>query len=146
MADQFYLPAVQKIVKADADFDSLDVRVMLCSSNTTADTERNISTISGFTTLDEYNGSGYARIDLASVAIAIDAGNNRVEIDYADGTFGSSVGAGVRQWVGLLFYVHVDGTAANDWPLCWKDLTANNGNGSAVNLTINAEGAFQVTI
>ena len=146
MANQWYLPAAQKLVKGELDFDLADLRVMLCMSNTTADTERNVSTLSGFTTLDKYDGSGYTDIDLGGVAIAIDAANSRVEIDYTDGTFGAAVGAGTRQWVGLLFYVRVDGTTANDYPVAWVDLTANNGNGGAVNLTVNAEGALQVSI
>lgn len=146
MADQWYLPAAQKLVKGDLDFDVADLRVMLCMSNTTADTERNVTNLAGFTTLDEYDGTGYARIDLGAATVTLDAANSRIEVDYADGTFGATVAAGTRQWVGLLFYVHVDGTTANDYPVAWKDLTPNNGNGGAVNLTINAEGALQVTI
>lgn len=146
MADQWYLPAVQKLFKADADFDSLDLRVMICMSNTTADTERNVSTLSGFTTLDKYDGTGYTDIDLAGVSIAIDAANSRVEIDYNDGTFGAAVGAGTRNWAGLLYYVRVDGTNANDWPVAWKDLAAGNGNGNPINLTVNTEGLLQGTI
>lgn len=146
MANQWYLPAAQKLAKGDLDLDTADLRVMLCMSNTTADTERNVSTLSGFTTLDEYDGSGYSRYDLGASSIAIDAGNSRVEIDYGDGTFGAAVGAGTRQWVGMLFYINVDGTNANDWPVAWADLTANNGNGGAVNITVNAEGALQLTI
>lgn len=146
MADQWYLPAAQKLAQGNLDFDTADVRVKLCMSNTTADTERNVANIAGFTTLDEFDGAGYTAVDLASVAVNIDAGNSRIEIDFADGTFGAAVSAGTRQWVGLLFYVRVDGTTANDYPVAWKDLTPNNANGGAVNLTINAEGALQITI
>lgn len=146
MADQWYLPAAEKLVKGDLDFDTVDLRVRLCMSNTTADTERNVSTMAGFTTIDPYDGSGYTDIDLAGVAIAIDAANSRVEIDYTDDSFGAAVGAGTRQWVGMIYYVRVDGTNANDWPVAWKDLTPANGNGGAVNLTVNAEGLLQATI
>jgi hypothetical protein len=146
MADQWYLPAAQKLLKGDLDFDTVDLRAMLCMSNTTADTERNVSTLSGFTTLDKYDGSGYTDVDLAGVAIAIDVANSRVEIDYNDGSWGAAVGAGTRNWVGILFYVRVDGTTANDWPVAWKDLTPANGTGGPVNLIVNAEGALQATI
>lgn len=146
MADQWYLPAAQKLAKADLDFDTVDLRVMLCMSNTTADTERNVTNLAGFTILDKFDGTGYTDIDLATVAVNLDAVNSRIEIDYADGSFGATVGAGTRQWVGLLFYVRVDGTTANDYPVAWKDLTPNNANGGAVNLTINAEGALQISI
>lgn len=145
MADFWYTPAKQKLAKGDLDFDTADLRVRICMSNTTADTDQDAATISAITTLDEYDGAGYTALDLASVSVNQDDANNRSEIDYADGTFGATVSAGTRQWVGLLYYVRVDGTNANDYPVAWKDLTAANGNGGAVNLTVNAEGLLQVT-
>jgi hypothetical protein len=145
MADFWYTPAKQKLAKGDLDFDTADLRVILCMSNTTADTDQDAASLSAITTLDEYDGSGYSRIDLAGAAVNQDDPNNRSEIDYSDGTFGATVGAGTRQWVGMCYYVRVDGTAANDYPVAWKDLTPANGNGGAVNLTVNAEGLLQVT-
>lgn len=145
MADFWYTPAKQKLAKGDLDFDTVDLRVKICMSNTTCDTEQDAANLAAFTTIDAYDGSGYTDLDLASVSVNQDDANNRSEIDYADGTFGAAVGAGTRQWVGLLYYVRVDGTNANDYPVAWKDLTANNGNGGAVNLTVNAEGLLQVT-
>lgn len=145
MANFWYTPAKQKLAKADLDFDTVDLRVKLCMSNTTCDTEQDVATLAGFTTIDEYDGSGYTALDLASVSVNQDDPNNRSEIDYADGTFGATVAAGTRQWVGMLYYVRVDGTNANDYPVAWVDLTAANGNGGAVNLTVNAEGLLQIT-
>lgn len=145
MADFWYTPAKQKLAKGDLDFDTLDVRAILCMSNTTADTDQDAATISAIGTLDEYDGSGYSRIDFAGAVVNQDAANNRAEIDYSDGSFGTTVAAGTRNWVGIIYYQHVDGTAANDIPIAWKDLTAANGNGGAVNLTVNAEGLLQVT-
>lgn len=145
MADFWYTPAKTKLAKADLDFDSVDLRAKLCMSNTTCDTEQDAANLAAFTTIDAYDGSGYTDLDLAGASVASDTGNDRAEIDYSDGTFGAAVGAGTRQWVGLLYYVRVDGTNANDYPVAWKDLTPNNGNGGAVNLTVNAEGLLQVT-
>lgn len=145
MADFWYTPAKQKLAKGDLDFDTADLRVKLCMSNTTCDTEQDAANLAAFTTIDAYDGSGYTDIDLAGIAVNQDDPNNRSEIDYNDGSFGATVGAGTRQWVGMLYYVRVDGTNANDYPVAWKDLTAANGNGGAVNLTVNAEGLLQVT-
>jgi hypothetical protein len=145
MADFWYTPAKQKLAKGDLDFDTVDLRVILCMSNTTADTDQDAATLSAITTLDEYDGSGYTRLDLAGIAVNQDDANNRSEIDYSDGSFGSAVAAGTRSWVGMCYYVRIDGTAANDYPVAWKDLTTANGNGGAVNLTVNAEGLLQVT-
>lgn len=145
MANFVYTPAKTKLAKGDLDFDVADLRVKLCMSNTTADTESDAANIAAFTTLDEYDGSGYTAIDLGSVSVASDLANDRAEIDYADGTFGATVGAGTRNFVGLLYYVRVDGTTSNDYPVAWVDLTPANGNGGAINLTVNAEGLLQVT-
>ena len=144
MADFWYTPAKQKLAKADLDFDSVDLRGILCSSNTTADTDQDAATIAAIGTLDEYDGSGYTRIDFAGITVTEDDPNNRSEIHVNTGTFGATVAAGTRNIVGLMFYVRVDGTDANDYPVAWKDLTPFNGNGGAVNFTENAEGVLQV--
>lgn len=144
MADFWYTPAKAKLAKGDLDFDVVDLRAKLCMSNTTCDTEQDAANLAAFTTIDGYDGAGYTDLDLAGAAVNTDLANDRAEVDYTDGTFGAAVGAGTRQWVGLLYYVRVDGTAANDYPVAWKDLTPNNGNGGAVNLTVNAEGLLQI--
>jgi hypothetical protein len=145
MADFWYTGAKAKLAKADLDFDSVDLRAKLCMSNTTADTDQDATNIAGIGTLDEYDGSGYAEIDFSGLVVNTDNPNNRAEIDVDDETFGAAVGAGTRNWVGILYYVRVDGTSSNDYPVAWKDLTPANGNGGAVNLTINGEGLLQVT-
>lgn len=147
MANFVYTPAKQKIAKGDADFDTLDVRAILVMTNTTADTDQDAATISAIGTLDEYDGSGYSRPDLGSSTITQDDTNNRSEIDYPDFTFGSAVAAGARQAAGFIIYVRVDGTPGNDWPVAWVDTGGFpfTGNGGAVNVTVNAEGALQIT-
>jgi hypothetical protein len=145
MADFWYTGAKLKLAKGDLDFDTADIRAKLCMTNTTADTDQDATNLTGITTIDEYDGSGYTEIDFAGAATAADNANDRAEIDYSDGSFGSAVGAGTRSWEGILIYCRVDGTAANDFPVAWIDLTNANGNGGAVNLTVNAEGLLQVT-
>lgn len=147
MASFWYTPAKTRLAKADLDFDSVDLRVKLLMSDTTADTEQDATNIDDITTLDEYDGSGYAEIDGANLTVAEDAANNRAEITIDAGTFGATVAAGTRNAVGMLVYVRVDGTAANDYPVAWIDSGGFpfNGNGGAVNLTPNAEGLLQVS-
>jgi hypothetical protein len=145
MAAFWYTPAKQKLAKGDLDFDTVDLRVKLVMTNTTTDTEQDAANLAAFTTIDEYDGSGYTAIDLAGISVNEDDANNRSEIDYSDGSFGATVGAGTRNWQALLYYVRVDGTNANDYPVAYIDVTAANGNGGAVNLTVNAEGLLQIT-
>lgn len=145
MADFWYTPSKQRLAQANADFDTVDLRGKLCMSNTTADTEQDAAVMADITTLDEYDGSGYSELDFAGITVTEDDANNRSEIHVDAGTFGSTVAAGTRSIVGLLYYVRVDGTDANDYPVAWKDLSTFNGNGGAINFTENAEGILQVT-
>lgn len=143
----WYTPAKQKVAKGDADFDTLDVRALMVMSNTTADTEVDAANLAAFTTLDEFDGSGYSRPDLGASTVTQDDPNNRSEIDYPDFTFGATVGVGTRQAVGHIIYVRVDGTAANDWPVAYVDTGGYpfDPSGAAVNVTNPAEGVLQVT-
>lgn len=147
MASFWYTPAKQKLAKGDADFDTLDVRAILCMTNTNADTAQDAATLTAIGGYDEYDGSGYSRPDLGASTITQDDGNDRSEIDYGDFTFGSTVAAGTRNAQGMIIYVHVDGTDGNDWPVAWIDTGGFPfaGNGGAVNVTVNAEGLLQVT-
>jgi hypothetical protein len=145
MADFVYTPAKQKLAKADLDFDSVDLRGRLCMANTTADTDQDAASITAIGTLDEFDGVGYTAIDFAGLTVTQDDPNNRSEIHVNAGTFGATIAAGTRNIVGLLYYVRVDGTNGNDYPVAWKDLTPFNGNGGAINFTENAEGILQIT-
>jgi hypothetical protein len=147
MANFAYTAAKQKIAKGDADFDTLDIRAILVMTNTDADTAQDAATITAIGVLDEYDGAGYARPDLGASTITQDDPNNRSEIDYPDFTFGASVAAGTRQAAGYVIYTRVDGTPGNDWPVGWVDTGGFpfSGNGGAVNVTVNAEGAIQIT-
>lgn len=147
MASIVYTGFKNRLLKGDVDFDTQDIRVILCMTNTTADTDQDANVLTGITTLDEYDGSGYTRATLTSEAVNQDDPNNRAEFDAADFTFGAAVGAGTRQAAGMVLYRHVDGTAANDQVIAWIDTGGFpfTGNGGAVNVTVNAEGLLQAT-
>lgn len=146
----WYTPAKERLAKGDLDFDEAghDIRLLLCMTNTTADTDQDAGTLSAITTLDEYDGSGYARAALTSQSVVRDDANNRAEITATSPvSFGATVAAGTRQAAGALAYRHVDGTAANDQPIAWIDTGGFpvNGGGGAFQLAINAEGLLQIT-
>ena len=150
MASFWYTGAKERILKGDVDLDEAghDIRVMLCMTDTTADTDQDALTIAGIGTLDEYDGSGYTRQPLASQSVVRDDANNRGEFTATSPIeFGATVGAGTRLAAGALVYRHVDGTAANDQPIAWIDSGGFpiNGGGGPFRITINAEGLLQAT-
>ena len=126
-----------------------DIRVMLLMTDTTADTQEDVATISAFTTLDEMDGSGYTRQALANEVVNEDAANNRAEFDADNAEFGS-VGAGTRSVAAALLYKHVTNDT-DSIPIAYIDTVSSGptfpfaGNGSTITLVWNAEGILQVT-
>ena len=119
-----------------------DIRVLLCDSTTTCDTEQDKATISGYTTLGELAGTGYARQALTSEAVNQDNPNNRAEFDAADATF-SSMAADNNDAVGALVYKHVTNDT-DSIPICWVEFAASQSfNGGDFTIQWNAEGIFQ---
>lgn len=140
--------------KAKADFlkglialQTDDIRALLVMTNTTADTEEDVATIGAFTTLDEFNGSGYSAGGLAFTgeAVSQDDPNNRGEFISNTPTF-SAIGAGTRQIQAMLIYKFVSSVSASQ-PLFFIDtggfpIAANGGD---VAVQPNAEGWVQTT-
>lgn len=130
--------------RGEIDLVNDDIRLALVSTNTTADTEDDVNLMNGFTTLDEYDGSGYARAALDNQAVNEDASNNRAEFD-ADDEVLSTIGAGTRSIEGGIIYNHAGADSAN-MPIAWvDDFTNFNGNGGNITFQWNAEGILQFT-
>lgn len=122
-----------------------DVRVALCMTNTTADTEEDVEFVGEISTLDEMDGANYVRKACGSQAVAADTTNNRGEFDFNDITW-TVLGAGTRQVAGYLIYIHVTNDA--DSPaLAWVDSGGFpfSANGGDFTIQVNAEGAIQHT-
>src|SRR3990167_9268304 len=107
MASLVYQNAIGKMMSGDLDLNTHDIRVALLMTNTTADTEQDVDLMNGFTTLDECNSTGYARVALASEAVNIDDTNNRAEFDAANSSFAGLGGDAVRAIQGALIYRHI---------------------------------------
>lgn len=147
MASFVFTNAKRALMAAEIDLHTGgdDIRALLVMTNTTADTEEDVATISAFTTLDEMDGSGYARQALGSEVVAADNTNNRGEFDAGDVTF-ASVGAGTRQVAAILIYKHVTNDS-DSIPLFYIDsggfpFAAAGGN---IQVAWNAEGVAQLT-
>ena len=147
MAAFAYTDITHKLATGSLDLDSVDIRVMCLMSNTTAGTEEDATNIAGISTLDEYDGAGYTELDLAGLALTKVAASNRTELDATDGTFAATVSAGTRSITAILFYVYVDGTTANDYPLVYDDTPSQfplNGDGGPLNISFDASGFLHV--
>lgn len=147
MTSHVFDNAKELLLKGDLDFDEAghDIRVMLCMTNTTADTEKDKATISGFTTLDEMDGANYVRKALANQLVSEDNPNNRGEFD-ADNVVWTALGAGTRQVAGIVVFRFVTNDT-DSIPIAWIDtggfpFTANGGD---VTVQWNAEGILQLT-
>lgn len=127
------------------DFGSGDFRIILCMTNTTADTDQDLQFVGSIGTLDEYDGATYARITLGGEVVNEDAANNRAEFDANDISW-PTLGAGTRQAAGMILYRFVTNDA--DSPLvAWIDTGGFPfaGNGGAVSVTWDAQGILQAT-
>lgn len=122
-----------------------DIRCALLMTNTTADTEEDVLTLATITTLDEYNGAGYARQALAGEVVTADGPNNRSLFDAVDPIF-AALGAGVRSAQGLLLFRQVTNDA-DSFPIAWYDAAPFpvNGNGLDLTIRINAAGLLAFT-
>jgi len=145
MSSFVYTRAKTLLGRGDLDLEAHDIRLLLVMTNTTANTEEDKTTISGFTTLDEMDGTGYARQALAGEAVNEDTTNNRAEFDATDATF-TAVGAGTRQVKAAILYRFITNDTDNI-PIAYIDsggfpFTANGGN---IVVQFNVEGIVQLT-
>ena len=118
-----------------------DLRFAIVMTNTTVDTETEIQFMAGFGTLDEYDGSGYARQSIASEAAAVDLTNSRFELTFDPLVF-AALGVGTRMATGLLQLLHVT-NASDSPPDVFYEVTDFDGNGEDVTFTPDAQGAMQ---
>ena len=126
--------------------DTPDIRIIPVMSSFTGETEKASINIADLTTLDEFDGVGYTRLDCASVTVAYDSGTHAINIDFTNGAgdeFGDPVTAGSEVVYGFVMYLYVDGTAANDILIGFTtDGAGVNANGGKLGLTIPALGWF----
>lgn len=146
MASAIPNSALVRLLTGDIDLNADDIRARLCMTNTTCDTEVDaINDLADYTTIDPADATGYADVALASEAVAADDANNRAEFDANDISFTGLGGDASRDYQGVLLYKYVDGTNANDLPLCFIDFTADiPSTATQVDVPWNAEGILQL--
>lgn len=142
MANFVYTKAADEIAKANIDWLNNDIRVILVNNTSTADTEEDVNTISGFATLGELSGTGYSRKVLGTKAVNRDDPNDRSEWDAADVVY-TGINAGTAQ--AAIIYKHVTNDT-DSIPLMYIDQTDFPivTNGGDVTLNFNVEGILQL--
>jgi hypothetical protein len=118
MANFVYTRAKKLTVDGGLNWGTNDIRALFVMTNSTADTQEDTTTISGFTTLDEFDGPSYGRKNL-SIVTAESTGNNTASASISTITW-PSLGVGSRSVKGLLIFKFVSGDSTNV-PLLWID-------------------------
>ena len=146
MASVVYNNAKKRLLDGSIDLDTHDIRVALLMTNTTADTEVDgINFISNFTTLDECNAGGYARVALTGEVVNTDDANDRAEFDANDVSFTGLAGNASRAIQGALIYKHVTNDA-DSIPICFVDFTADiPATATQIDVPWNVEGILQLS-
>lgn len=135
--------AKSRVMSADMDLNAEDMRLFLLMTNTTFDTDIDTDNTGSYT-LDEMDGTNYARQNLANEAVNTDDTNDRAEFD-ADDVSIASLGNGTRQMQGAGIHEFITNDAGS-FPLCWVEFSATiNPGGSTFSITWNAEGIVQLT-
>jgi len=146
MASAIPNSALNRLLSGGIDLDTDDIRARLCMTNTTCDTEIDaINDLADYTTIDPADATGYADVALASEAVNTDDTNDRAEFDATDLSFTGLGGDATRSYQGVLLYKYVDGTNANDLPLCFIDFTSDiPSTATQVDVPWDAQGILQL--
>jgi len=140
--------AKANLMNGGIDLNTDDIRVRLCMTNTTCDTEIDaINNLEDYTTIDVCDATGYADVALANEAVTADDTNNRGEFDADDASFTGLSGDATRDIQGALVYKYVDGTAANDIPIIFVDFASDiPKTATQIDVPWNAEGILQLAL
>lgn len=146
MANFWYTEAARALMEGELDLNATDdIRMAIVMTNTTADTEEDVTTIGGFTTLDEYDGSGYVSggQSLDNEVVNKDNANDRAEFDADDEVF-ASLGVGTRQAQAIIIYKFITSFSLS-LPLFFIDTGGFpfDGNGNDVTFQWNVQGIAQ---
>jgi len=145
MASLVFNIAKSGLMDGTIDLNSHDIRCALLMTNTTADTDTDVDTVSAITTLDECNSSGYARVALTGEAVNTDDTNDRAEFDANDVSFTGLGGNASRDIQGVLVYKHVTDDT-DSIPICFVDFTADiPSTATQIDIPWNSEGILQLS-
>lgn len=136
MPTQVFNIAKKGLLDGTIDLNDGTVRAVLVMTNTSVDTQEDVTTVSGFATLDEMNGSGFTwghggtGRKSPTVAVAQNDTDDRADVSCTPNPLTwASLGAGARSVQGILF-LKVGTTNDNDAiPLFFLNFTPAAANG-----------------
>jgi hypothetical protein len=146
VANFIYNEFKRALAAGEIDWETATVKVMLVRTGSTAGSERSADNLAAFTTINRYNGSGYADQAVTGRVLQENAGANRVELLAGNTTFPTLNGlTPPNEAIGAVYYVEFSGSDAGRMPAIWFDSSFPfNGSGSDVTLRPNAAGLAQL--
>lgn len=144
MASLVNLPGLLNLVTGVWPWaDASDIRARLLMTNTTADTQNNIATLSAYSDIDTFDGVGTTNnMAMSSFAGSVNSGSNRVELDAADIAWGA-LANGTRQIQGCLLFVFVTNDA-DSVPIVFVQFSSSiNPAGGSVTIVWDATGILR---
>jgi len=140
MPDFMYTLAQLKIANGEIDLDTDDIRALIVMSLTSAQTQDGVEFLASFTTLDEYDGAGYARQALTGKVASANTVTKRMHFT-SDNLVFAALAAGTREGFAIIFYKHVGADAVNI-PILYKMPSGFPflGNGENVTVAPHANG------
>lgn len=146
MANFWYTEGLRLALTGGLNAPSNTLRARLFRTGSTHGTEKDVTTMDGFTTKNECDGANYAAQTLANVAVSIDAGNNRVKITCDDPAW-TNLGANSS---GDNIACVIEKRVTDDTdspPILHIDQGGFpfNGSGSTVTLEVHADGLARLT-
>lgn len=143
MASFVFTDATRRFLAATHNMASADIRAALCMVGNNVSTLPNANFLSDLI-LAEYDGLGYARVQLTGLSLVENAVEGRTEL-HADNPIFPLLAPATFPAAGILFYVHVGADSAN-LPLCFIDKGGfpKNGNGQDFEFLLGAAGLLYV--
>ena len=141
MADFMFTNALHALGAGNITWTTDSLRVILCMTNTNAAVTEDATTVSGIT-LDEFDGTAYAREILTAVTWTQDTGNDWAVLNADNVVFGSLGNGtpGTRQMAGYLIIQHVTDDT-DSVPLFWRDSgsfpLSSNGQDLTIQFSVN---------
>lgn len=119
MSNMTFLAGIARLGKVS--WEDSTIKALLERDTSTWVPNSRQATLSACTGLVEVSASGYSRATLADPTSTADEDPEVDRVNYSTGNGNFGTPASGQSFIGILYYIHIDGTAANDIPLYYQD-------------------------